>query len=386
MDKKNFDGQLRRQCFSLPSLCKEQIAGLRKGMENTIPVDVIKKIRRVILTGCGDSYLAAKIAVPAFKKYASAFANRFEALRCIDVARKIEIDPKNADSTLIIAISASGTPARIEEVLKRGRHHGCKTLLVTNFPESRGSKAAEYKLIVNTPPFNEYGPGLCNYYASISGVFALAAYMGEAKGLQPYGTIDNLYSAIEDYTADFANVLEDLDEIAFHTAQGWKDIKAVEAVGDYTDYASAYFIAAKIVEVAGVIATTTDSENWCHVNYFAHDPGRIGTVIVSIKEFANCSRIKETLMTIEKIGRPALLITTGTREDYAAGMGVTVCTLPKAPKGYEFIEPLLNHIPGSILASYISAMRAEPYFRAEDSIIKTSPYGSTLQTSKIEIL
>ena len=37
MDKKNYDGQLRRQCLSIPAMAEEQIAGLKKGLENTIP-------------------------------------------------------------------------------------------------------------------------------------------------------------------------------------------------------------------------------------------------------------------------------------------------------------------------------------------------------------
>lgn len=386
MEKKDFDGQLRRQCFSLPSLCSNQITGLKKGIETTIPRDVLKDIRKVILTGCGDSFFAAKAAVPAFKKYAGAFASSFEAHRCIDVARSLRFDPENAAATLIVAISASGSPARIEEALLRGRHHGCRTILITNSPDSNGAKAAEYTLIVNTPPFPEYGPGLRNYYASLSGLFVLAAYMGEAKGIQPAGTIESLFKGISTYTDSFSNALDRIDDQIFKTAAAWKDIVAVETVGDYTDFASAGFIAAKVVEVAGEITMATDSENWCHVNYFAHDPEKIGTIIVSTKEFPNFSRVKETVMTVEKIGRPALLITTGTGKDYGVGNGVVVCTLPKAPEGFEFIEPLLNHVPGSIFASYLSAIRDEPYFRAVDSINKTSPYGHSLKTSRIEIL
>ena len=165
MEKKKFDGQLRRQCLSLPSLCADQIAGLKKGMENTIPRDVMKNIRRVIVTGCGDSYLAAMVAIPAFKNYAGAFGSNFTVERCIDMAKAFQCKPAEAESTLVIAISASGSPIRVQEALLRAKHYGCKTLIVTNSPESRGAKAAEYSLIVNTPAF-EPGPGLRNYYAS----------------------------------------------------------------------------------------------------------------------------------------------------------------------------------------------------------------------------
>ena len=58
------------------------------------------------------------------------------------------------------------------------------------------------------------------------------------------------------------------------------------------------------------------------------------------------------MRSVEGIGRPAWLITTGTREDYEVGEGVEVCTIPKAPEGFEFIEPMLNHVPDPF-ASYL---------------------------------
>ena len=197
--------------------------------------------------------------------------------------------------------------------------------------------------------------------------------------------MDKLYGAIAQYTADLAPYLEAIDDQMFKVATAWKEMYAFEAIGDHTDYASACFISAKIVEIVGLLTMTTDSENWCHVNYFASNPETIGTVIVSRKDDNNFSRVKETTMTVERIGRPALLITTGTREDYEVGENVEVCTLPQAPEGFSFIEPLLNHVPGSILASYIAALHNEPYFRAADSINKTSPYGHSVKSSKIEI-
>lgn len=384
MDKKKYDGQLRRQCFSIPELCADQIAGIKKGLETSIPREVIKDVRRVIITGCGDSYLAAHLAVPAFKKYAGAFGNNFKAERAIDVSKTFQCDPKEAAATLVIGISASGGAVRVQEALLRAKHYGAKTLAITNGAESRCAKSAEYALIVNTPDFPEPGPGLRNYYASLMGVYAIAALMGEAKGIQPEGTLEKLFEAISEYTATFAEYLDEIDEQAFKIAKAWENMYAMEAIGDYTDWASAYFIAAKLVEVAGIAATTIDSENWCHVHVFAADRKNIGTVIVSTKEFNNLSRVKETLRTVEGIERPAWLITTGTREDYEVGEGIEVCTLPKAPEGFEFIEPMLNHIPGSIMTSYVAALHGEPYFRAEDSIHKTSPYSHSLGWTEIE--
>lgn len=109
MSERKYDGQLGRQCFSLPELCKEQINGIKKGLKEVLPASELKNIRRVIATGCGDSYLAAKISIPALKKYAGAFASNFSACRAIEVSRHMNLKDQ-AECTLVIAVSASGGP------------------------------------------------------------------------------------------------------------------------------------------------------------------------------------------------------------------------------------------------------------------------------------
>ena len=143
MDREAKLHALKRQCFSIPELCEIQIEGVKKGLENTIPKDVIKNIRRVVITGCGDSYLASVIAVPAFKKFVNAFGNHFSAERCVDVARSYPFDPKYSDATLVVAVSASGGPRRVKEALMRANAKGCHTLAVTNRPESPAAQEAE---------------------------------------------------------------------------------------------------------------------------------------------------------------------------------------------------------------------------------------------------
>ena len=44
--KKEYDNQLRRQCFNIPVMCEEQIAGVMKGVAESVPREVLKKIRR----------------------------------------------------------------------------------------------------------------------------------------------------------------------------------------------------------------------------------------------------------------------------------------------------------------------------------------------------
>lgn len=227
MDKREFDNQLRRQCFDIPVMCREQLAGIRKGVKESVPAEVLKTVRKVVITGCGDSYLAGIAGIPAFKKYSGAFASSFTAVRCIDAARFMEYEAGQEEAELVIGISASGGPARVVEALRRARAKGCRTLIITNNPESPAAKEAEFVLIVHTPPFAEPGPGLRNYYASLLGLFALAAAMGEAKGICPEGQVEALCENVEAFTMEYGRCMERMDDEMFQLAGLWKTHESV---------------------------------------------------------------------------------------------------------------------------------------------------------------
>lgn len=381
--KKEYDNQLRRQCFNIPVMCEEQIAGVMKGTAESVPAEVLKKIRRVIVTGCGDSYLAGIASIPAFKRYAGAFASHFSAVRCIEAARYMDYDGQQADETLVIGVSASGGPARLVEALKNAKRKGFHTVIVTNHPESPCGKEAEYSLIVNTPEFPEPGPGLRNYYASILGLFGLAAAMGEAKGICPAGTMAELMDHVRRFTGAYGECLERMDDQMFELAGTWRNHRAVETVGDSTAFATAYFVGAKYVEAAGMMAATADSEDWCHVNYFKHDPELLGVIVTAHGGEPNQSRVLETVSQAEAVGRPVLVVVDETKEEYGVAGNAAVCTVPKAPEGYEFLAPLLDYIPGTLLAAYVAAYREEPYFRGADSRQRQSAVGCTIRDSEI---
>ncbi len=384
-NKLDYQNPLRNQCMSIPALCEPQIAGVLKGIAGSIPADKLKNIRRVIFTGCGDSYFAGRVVIPAYKHFAGQFGSSFSAERCIDVGRFLEMSEKDAAATLVIGVSASGGPARVEEALLRAKKYGYMTMALTNNPASRAAAAAEYSLIVNTPSFDNPNPGLRNYYASLTALLFFAAYLGECRGISPAGTMDTLADAIRAYTKSYEAVLPELDENMFELAKTWKDYIAVDTIGDDINSATALFIGAKFLEVAGIISTYNDSEDWCHVHYFAHTPEKIGTIIVADKYDNNRTRIAETVRQAAGIGRPVLLLANGCKKEFDIPEEITEVALPDAPKGFEFLLPLLNFIPGSILAAYVAALLEEPYFRAGKGHWG-DPGVNTIQSSEVIIL
>ena len=383
MKRNEIDSALVKQCRSLPDLCQTQILGVREGLR-AIPEEILKKCRRVIITGCGDSYVAAQAAIPAFRKFGGRFGNNFSYDRAITVARYLDFDPRYGDSTLVIGVSCSGGPARVVEVLRRARHYGCHTLAVTNNPESPAAKEAELCLTVKTPAFPNANPGLRNYYASLTGLFMLAARYAEVAGISPDGTMEELERAIAAYTAAYEPYLEQYEEQVAELARQWKDFRAYDFIGDDTAYCTAFFCAAKIVEVAGGMTNVDDSEDWCHVPFFQREPHRIGTCVIADRFANDRSRIGETIKQAAGIGRPVLLVANGTKEDFGVTADIHVCRVPKTPEGYEFLLPMMNYVPGAMLAGYMSALLDEPYFRGGGAW--ANPAAQTIKTSEILVV
>ena len=150
MENNMFDNPLSSQCLSLPELAKPQVEGALLGLSQAIPEDVLKKIRRVLITGCGDSYVAAQAAIPAFRKFAGRFGSQFSYARAIDAARFTDFSGLGGENALVIGVSCSGGPARISEVLERANRYGCVSLALTNNPESPLAQMADYRIITAT--------------------------------------------------------------------------------------------------------------------------------------------------------------------------------------------------------------------------------------------
>ncbi len=384
MDKMMFDNPLRQQCLSLPELCAVQIEGVRTGLEQAFTQAELGKFRRVIITGCGDSYVAAMASIPAFEKFAGRFGSGFTCVKAIDAARYTKFDPKQSDATLVVGVSCSGGPARVQEVLRRANHYGCTTLAVTNNPDSPAAQEAARSLIVHTPAFPNANPGLRNYFASLVGLYMLAAKLGEATDCSAEGTADALAEAITQYVKQWAAQLDRIDDQMFLLSESWKDMESYDYVGDNIQFASAFFMAAKIVETCGKLTYTDDSEDWCHVGFFRRNPQKVGTVVVADCKDHNCSRIAETVTQAAGVKRPVLLIANGDLLDFGITADVMLCKVPDAPDAYRFLLPLMNYVPGALLAGYISARTEEPYFRGGG--VWAEPGNNTIRTSKVEVV
>lgn len=381
--KQNYDNPLRRQCFDLVRLAPAQFDLAREALLRLEPEKRLAGIRRVVVTGCGDSYLAAAQAREVFKHYLKGTGCRMEAVRAIEAARYLPLE-EDAAGTLLIAISASGGPARIAEILQRGKQHGCLTMALTNNGASRAGTTADLAYVTNTPEFPDRMPGLRSYLASMMGLFVLAAVLGEVKSGKT-GLCDGLRAALEAYNGRFADALEQMDDSAYAAAVAMKDSKGFEVCADGPLFCCGEFISAKYAEVSGDKCTVVDSENFWHVNSIMMPQNAYGTIDYVVSDEGNCARMAETISgQVEKLGRKVLVVA----DKPAAELGVTApvmeCILPVPDRQFRFLLPLYAFVPGSLVAGYHAALIEEPYFRGGGKFF--GPSINTLGTNGIRVL
>jgi glucosamine--fructose-6-phosphate aminotransferase (isomerizing) len=224
-------------------------------------------VRKVYLTGDGDSYHASCAAEMAFETIAGVACEPMSALRFLEYASPW-MHELHSEQVVVIATSASGTTPRVLQAIERGREHGALTVAVTGTPDSAVTRAADRVLEVEVPR-RERSPGIRTYQASLLGLLLVAILMGEARGrCLPEEANDlrrELVALADAMDATNAAIAAPCRELA--DAIG--DAPAMSMVGSGPSYGTALFSAAKMVEAAGVMAVAQDLEEWWHVERFA---------------------------------------------------------------------------------------------------------------------
>lgn len=330
-----------------------------KKLAGLMPEETLQGLRRVVMTGCGDSYSAAGAMLPSFKANSG-----IDAVSAPDPMDFCKFYTKadtcmghQPQEVLVIAVSASGGSQRIVEIMEKGRAQGAHTLLITNNPESAGAKAAQFVFPVETPEGCN-SPGLRSYFASMLALTALGAYLGLIKHRLTRERFSQIQQLIAAHVKAFGQVYEAVDQQVYTLAKTWKDFKRFEVVGDWDEYFSAQFVEEKFIECAGVHCTHTNSEDWCHINFFLKDPETIGTIFHAPYHAQNFDRVQNAIHTALAIGRPTLVVTDAPEEEVPEG--AVYCRMPAPPEVW--LSPITDFAPGSLLAAYVAALADKLFF------------------------
>lgn len=353
-----YNNPMSRQVMSLPELIETQYEDLEPKTRTVLSFEEIFNIQRIVLTGCGDSYAAAMATKHAFEMLTGIPT---EVVTAIELSRfyckkHLGIDCRNP---LVIAVSNSGTGARVSEAVQRARKHGCFVLGVTGNEASALGVNSDKILKLDIPPF-EGAPGTRSYMVSVMSLLLLAIRFGEVR-LQY--TMDQAMDYREDIKrqgAELKKLLPSMEDSCAAVAEEWKDFPCYDFVGAGFDYATAWFGQAKILEATGKFAMHINTEEWFHLNFFARNAKEMGTVVIANTTNPAHSRTKELVKYANVLHRPLVVVTDGEAFDFNEE-AATYIKVPK-PK-YPITMPLTHFAPVCLIAAYISELIGEKYGR-----------------------
>lgn len=376
MNKLDYDGILRKQVLNYCNDVPVLIDGFQTGKrELRFPSDnALYNIEKVLITGSGDCMAAAWILQTVFDDFLKPGGVRCEAYTPMELSRFTELTP-NDSTTLIIVLSVWGFPARLVEVLERAAKYHIPSIAITEKDNSPVGLAADYALKVhNSTIALESKSGCCTYLGMLISASLFAAHLSGLKGIRPPESVNVLADLLKIHAEKVQKEIDRIDEQAFEIANSWKDtVEGVIAVGDGTDYASALFFPAKLIESAGIFGGFTDSRQWLDSQQYIGRPNKTGVVIYARQTSPAREAQEKAIEAAARKGFSTLVIS-----DYPCPVkdkypSVNTIVLPAAPVEQDYIGSFFNHLPADLLASYLCELWGGSYFRS--AVIEDTEYG-----------
>ena len=375
MNSKNIDHAMLRQSRFAPEFGRKMLEAITpERMREILPDDVARKIDKVIITGCGDSYLAGIAAKPAFDAFSGV---KCEPVKNIDFTRHYRKEDLD-DTTLVIGVSVSGTATRVIEAIERGNYNGCETLMVSNGPTALSMLEAKHALFCNMPAL-EPCAGNCSYMGTTYGLISVARRLGEAKGI----IVNNLEKDFTAYYNAWEAALPELEEKCLAIAEEMVGCHHIDMIGDGTGEGLAEFGAAKFVEMGGFPCTIENAEDWCHINFFVRHIEETPTFVCVDKDSPSFGRAVETVECAVRLGHKVYVVTDACPKAFEEG--ATVLQVPATD--IDYLKPLMMHLPFDMIATFLAELEGIPAFRAfEGSPWRAEGVNGHTKDGKIVIL
>lgn len=363
------------QVESLPDMIRDEFETLDMRVRRLLNHNGLLSVKRIVITGCGDSHMAGLATELAFEEVAGIPVEPMTAMQEGRYGAPY-FDTMFPRNPLVIGISVSGTVARTREAIALARKNGALTVAMTANPDAPLAGAAEMVLDCTVPP-SVPAPGIRSYRVSLMMLYLLAIHLAEVNGRitqdqandmrqQLKGTADAIEAtigAVQERTRELANAVADQKNFVF--------------VGDGPNYATALFSAAKIIEGAGRHAMGQDTEEWAHLQYFVNVDPATPTFLISPNERGH-SRSEELVDVMNRIGRTLVAVVPEGETSIASRSEWVLPVVGTIP---EMFTPMVYPVAAELFSGYLSIATGEPPFRGFSDLYV--PGGTTIRNSAV---
>jgi glucosamine--fructose-6-phosphate aminotransferase (isomerizing) len=349
------------QIYSLPGMIREIFQPFDDAVRTKLDFKLCLSLKRLYVTGCGDSHHAAVGTHLAFETLAGIPT---EAQTALEFARyTAPFLPKTEPGTnVVIGISVSGEVSRTLEALRQGKAHGATTISLCGTPGSRIFGAGDLVINTQSPPFPEppgvHIPGVRSFTSNQLALLLAAIRIGEVRGALVTSEANALRGELLALADAVEHTISTCDQAVRSLANEWADGQEFVFVGGGPNYATAMFSAAKMLEASGDPAMAQETEEWAHLQYFAR-AAATPTFLVTGGD-RDRSRMLEVATAAKAVGRRVAAIAPVS----LSALQETVDRVLFFPDGVrEMFSPLVACLPGELFAAYRAELLGEPYFR-----------------------
>ena len=348
------------QVKSIPALLRETFQTLDDTARQTLHPELILSLKRIYITGCGDSHHAGLTTQLAFETLTGLPTT---AATSLDFARyKAGFLPQSGPKTiLVVGISVSGGVARTFEAINMAKEAGATTISLTATPESRVGQAGEILFQAPDPPFETpegvNTPGVCSFFINQVALLLMAIRIGEVRGTLTTAEANEYREELLGMATVIDNAITKNGPAILKLAEGWKDADEFVFVGGGPNFGMALFSAAKVLEASGDPALGQDTEEWAHLQYFAKKV-ETPTFFITAAD-RDLSRMEEVITAAKHIGRQVVVICPESTETLIEKSDYAFTFSPVK----EIFSTLVTQIPGELFAAYRAEVIDEPFFR-----------------------
>ncbi len=256
--------------FDLPALVRGVAEAVRGQWAAALPQSDARRIRRLVISGCGDSLFAGVAARLAIERLGGLPCEPLDAMECGRYA-----SVRFSGDVAVIGISNSGTTSRVLESLALAARAGALTVALTGTDDSPLQRIAGGGIVRpivgaggRERPTARVERHLGEYIGTLAALYHLALHLGAARGAITEHERRAEADAVEGAAAMAQHALADGPERAAHVLEHLRDADRVFYLGAGPGYGTALFGAAKLLEEVPLCGIPQQLEAWAHLQYF----------------------------------------------------------------------------------------------------------------------
>ena len=298
--------------FDLPELERHVAETTSRAWAAALPVERARRLRRLVISGCGYSLFAGIGARLAIERFGGLPCEPLEAMECGRYAAV-----RFSSEVAVLGVSNSGTTSRVLESIGLAQREGALTFALTGAagsPLERLAGAGVVRPVVGAggrqSPTERLERHFGEYIGTLAALYHLALYLGHVRGVVTERERRDQATQVAAAAELAQRALEDGPSRVAPAIGSLRHADRIYYLGAGPAYGTALFGAGKLLEEVPLCGVPQQPEEWAHLQYFLTmvEGPRTHAVVIT-PPGVGTDRTAEILRSIRDDGGFALAVT-----------------------------------------------------------------------------